>query len=51
VALVLDHLIRSFCLLELIREIGVINSRIESRVKRILENNRHKPTVQRHGDY
>ena len=46
-----EFLIKDICPWELITEIGVINSRIESRVKRILENNRHKTTVQIHRDW
>ncbi|MBC8420381.1 MAG: DUF4433 domain-containing protein [Proteobacteria bacterium] len=32
----------------MICEIGVINSKIESRVKRMIENSRHQPIVQIH---
>jgi len=35
----------------LIHETGVINSRIESRVKRMLGNSRHQPIVQKHRDW
>jgi hypothetical protein len=48
---VLKHFVRDFCLLELIHETGVINSGIESRVKRVLGNSRHQPIVQIHSDW
>lgn len=46
-----EFLIKDFCPWELFSEIGVINSRIESRVKRIIEDSRHQPIVQIHRDW
>ncbi len=46
-----EFLVKDFCPWELFPEIGVINSRIESRVKRMLENSTHQPTVQIHRDW
>lgn len=43
-----EFLIKDCCPWELFSEIGVINSRIESRVKRMVENSTHQPTVQIH---
>ena len=48
---VLEHFVRDFYSSELIHETGVINSRIESRVKRMLENSRHQPIAQIHRDW
>lgn len=41
-----EFLIKDCCSWELFSEIGVINSRIESRVKGMLESSRHQPIVQ-----
>lgn len=46
-----EFLVKDFCPWELFSEIGVINSRIESRVKRMLENSTHQPTVQIQRDW
>ncbi len=46
-----EFLIKDFCPWELFSEIGVINPRMESRVKRMLENSMHQPTVQIHRDW
>jgi len=41
-----EFLIKDCCPWGLFSEIGVINSRMESRVKMMLENSMHQPTVQ-----
>lgn len=46
-----EFLIKDCCPWELFSEIGIINSRIASRVKRMLENSTHQPTVQIHRDW
>ena len=46
-----EFLIKNICPWELFSEIGVINSKIESRVKRMIENSRHQPIVQIHRDW
>ena len=46
-----EFLTKDCCPWELFSEIGVINSRMESRVKRMLENSMHQPTVQIHRDW
>lgn len=46
-----EFLIKDFCPWELFSEICVINARIESRVKRILEYSTHQPTVLIHRDW
>ncbi|MBW1716435.1 MAG: DUF4433 domain-containing protein [Deltaproteobacteria bacterium] len=46
-----EFLVKDFCPWELFSEIGVINSKIESRVKRMVENSRHQPVVQIHRDW
>ena len=43
-----EFLIKDSCPWELFSEIGVINSRMESRVKMMLENSMHQPIVQIH---
>ncbi len=46
-----EFLIKDFCPWVLFSKIGVINPRIEYRVKRIIENNRHQPIVQIHRNW
>ena len=46
-----EFLIKNICPWELFSEIGVINSKIESRVKRLTEKSRHQPIVQIHRDW
>jgi len=46
-----EFLIKDCCPWELFSEIGVINSRMGSRAENILENNRHQPIVQIHGNW
>jgi hypothetical protein len=46
-----EFLTKDCCPWELFSEIGVINSRMESRVKRMLENSMHQPTVQIHRNW
>lgn len=43
-----EFLIKDCCSWELFSEIGVINSRIESRVEGMLESSKHQPIVQIH---
>ncbi len=46
-----EFLVKDCCQWELFSEIGVINSRMESRVKRMLGNSMHQPTVQIQKDW
>ena len=46
-----EFLIKDCCPWELFSEIGVINSKMKSRVKRMLENSMHQPTVQIHRNW
>ena len=46
-----EFLIKNICPWKLFLEIGVINSGIGLRVKRMIENSRHQPVVQIHRDW